>query len=776
MALFLALLSLSYSNSQTIDPTTGNLINSGTTPTGTTSTWNNGVYVNTICFQAGQPGNCGPNPSVRPGGNINFSYGTTDLNQVVNINRALAAGGSGVQLSGFNFGFMAKNGNGWDDGRQDYLAASVKFYDAAGGLAANYDYTSQTNRKYNWTQFNFSETFANPVAASNYSNARVGFVGRDNNYWAGNYGPEIYNVSFSLKYRVDPCSTNPAYAPTCAGFNNVVTSGNLINPNSMSNGNIVYNTFAVNTALQNSGSGVEVYGFKYGYNYSLGNGRYECTATNQDGSCSWYMTTNPTAQVRVQLTNNTNDVIYSAIQSRNTPNTAENVSYQFLLPSTTNSTALGNFTLGASTTGNAAIQNMFVNALYKPDPCFLDPLSSASCPGYGAAYAAKLSSAASTTTPAIKATAATVTTTDSAATSSSPSVNVGGVQMSSSGTISAPDNIPQALKDVQAIAQQSQATSTQAAAGSSTQQQQQSTKSGPNMSLIMSVIGQIQAADKATQSSAVQNANQVAAASSARAQEQANQVVETLNTMSQSSSQASMIQYNATTQTFTQSSQTSGSVVQLLSPTANNQMSMGLSAQSNSLVQNQSVASLTQTQQVQLNTFQTQAASSFGSFAMISLTPPQSAAPKLDTQQKTDSMLSMLANTATIDNQPKFENKQQDSDTTVSTVNTNLNRNVGTNDFFASKINFESMQSEQTSDGVKKNVSPNDLAGSVDIASIATLPKGYEAYGNLVLKDADFYKSEAIYKDQRTVDNARALRQLSSDRLHQEMIDQQYRR
>jgi hypothetical protein len=296
------------------------------------------------------------------------------------------------------------------------------------------------------------------------------------------------------------------------------------------------------------------------------------------------------------------------------------------------------------------------------------------------------------------------------------------------------------------------------------------------MSLIMSVIGQIQAADKATQSSAVQNANQVAAASSARAQEQANQVVETLNTMSQSSSQASMIQYNTTTQTFTQSSQTSGSVVQLLSPTANNQMSMGLSAQSNSLVQNQSVVSLTQTQQVQLNTFQTQAAPSFGSFAMISLTPPQSAAPKLDTQQKTDSMLSMLANTATIDNQPKFENKQQESDTTVSTVNTNLNRNVGTNDFFASKINFESMQSEQTSDGVKKNVSPNDLAGSVDIASIATLPNGYEAYGNLVLKDADFYKSEAIYKDQRTVDNARALRRLSSDRLHQEMIDQQYRR
>jgi len=388
-----ALLLTGYSvsiNAQTVDPVTGNLINYGNSATDTTSKWNNGVYVNTICFQAGQAGNCGPNPSIRPGGNINFSYGTTDLNQVVNINRALAAGGSGVQLSGFNFGFTAKNGNGWDDGRQDYLSAYVKFYDAGGGQAASYDYTSQTNRKYNWTNFNFSETFANPVAASNYSNAQVGFVGRDNNYWAGNYGPEINDVSFSLKYKVDPCSSNPAYSPTCAGFSSIATSGNLLNSNLMSNGNVVYNSFAVNTALKSSGAGVEVYGFNYGYNYSLGNGTYGCTATNQDGSCSWYMNTNPTAQVRVRLTDSSNNVIYSAAQSRSTPNTAENVSYQFLLPSTTNSLSLGTFTMGASTTGNAAIQNMYANALYKPDPCVKDPLSSASCPGYATAYAKNL--------------------------------------------------------------------------------------------------------------------------------------------------------------------------------------------------------------------------------------------------------------------------------------------------------------------------------------------------------------------------------------------------
>jgi hypothetical protein len=324
-----------------VDPTTGNLINFTGTPTTTTGNWNNvGQFGGSLtCWRGGDPGYCGPQPRVNANGYgvINFSYGTTDLNQIVNINRALEAGGAGVQLSGFNFGFRAKNGNGWDNGQQDYLSAYVKFYNAAGGVAATYDYTNETNRKYNWTNFNFSETFASPIAASNYSNAQVGFVGRDTNFWVGPYGPEIYNVSFSLKYRVDPCSLNPAYSPNCAGFNNIVTSSNLVNSNIMSNGNVVNNSFAINTALKSSGAGVEVYGFNYGYNYSLGNGTFGCTATNQDGSCSWYMTTNPNATMRATLTDNNNKVIYSATQSRSTPNTAENVSYQYLLPNTTNS-------------------------------------------------------------------------------------------------------------------------------------------------------------------------------------------------------------------------------------------------------------------------------------------------------------------------------------------------------------------------------------------------------------------------------------------------------
>ena len=209
------------SNSQTTSTsTTGNLINYGTSPTDTTSIWNNGVYVNQLgCFGGNSgTGYCGPNPNVQTNGNINFSYGQVNLNQIVNINTALAAAGTGLQLNGFNFGFMAKNGNGWDDGRQDYLSAYVKLNGTNGTTLATYDYTDQTNRKYNWSQFNFSETFTTPYALSKLSTAQVGFVGRDNNFWAGPYGPEIYNVNFSLTYSVKPAAppvvpAPPAYAP-----------------------------------------------------------------------------------------------------------------------------------------------------------------------------------------------------------------------------------------------------------------------------------------------------------------------------------------------------------------------------------------------------------------------------------------------------------------------------------------------------------------------------------------------------------------------------------
>ena len=209
MLLWACLFTTLSSNAQ-VD-STGNVVNN--------SNWNNAVYQNSLtCWGYGDPGYCGPLPIVRPGGNINFSYGTADLHQIQSIASILPNSGTGLQVAGFNFGFTAKNGNGWDNGRQDYLSAYVTLYNKTGGVAANYDYTQYTNQKYNWTQFNFSETFTTPYAAPELSNVRYGLIGRDNNYWAGPYGPEIFGVNFSLKYSVDPCSTNKFYNSSCAGY------------------------------------------------------------------------------------------------------------------------------------------------------------------------------------------------------------------------------------------------------------------------------------------------------------------------------------------------------------------------------------------------------------------------------------------------------------------------------------------------------------------------------------------------------------------------------
>jgi hypothetical protein len=91
---------------------------------------------------------------------------------------------------------------------------------------------------------------------------------------------------------------------------------------------------------------------------------------------------------------------------------------------------------------------------------------------------------------------------------------------------------------------------------------------------------------------------------------------------------------------------------------------------------------------------------------------------------------------------------------------------------------FELMQNNiaQPSSSVNRNVLPNELAGSIDIASIASVPTGFNAY-SFVLKDTSFYEPKEVYKNQRTIDNERVLRGLTrgSDSLHQQMIDQQYK-
>jgi hypothetical protein len=71
-------------------------------------------------------------------------------------------------------------------------------------------------------------------------------------------------------------------------------------------------------------------------------------------------------------------------------------------------------------------------------------------------------------------------------------------------------------------------------------------------------------------------------------------------------------------------------------------------------------------------------------------------------------------------------------------------------------------------------VQNNEAAGNVSIESIAKQPANYAQYF-VMMPDVAFYAPKEIYRNQKTVDNVRALRQMSSDKLHQDMVNQQYK-
>ena len=170
--LCLVLLSTRYSISNAQVDVTGNLTNFGPSATATTTTWQNvGQYGGSLNCWSPFDGwfwgaYCGPQPYVNSNGYgaINFSYGQTDLNQTINVANALPNQGAGLQINGFQFGFRAKNGNGWDNGQTDVLSAYVNLYSPKGASVANYNYN--LNYRFNWTNFNFDETFTKPLNTS----------------------------------------------------------------------------------------------------------------------------------------------------------------------------------------------------------------------------------------------------------------------------------------------------------------------------------------------------------------------------------------------------------------------------------------------------------------------------------------------------------------------------------------------------------------------------------------------------------------------------------
>ena len=353
--------------SSTLADTTGNVL-SGTAWTGVT----NGTL----------PTNRMPGSALlydTATGTVNWSYNQATAAKTIAINNALS--GSGVQVGGYSYTYDLRNMNGDDrQGSVDTMTVVTKMTSNTGAtLLSN---TNTHNTKFDWTTFSGSQSLQSPAALNTLGNLSISFTSKDSGFWSGYFGPEVRNVGMGLTYTVDPCITNPAYSPSCANYNTVNVSNNLVpNPTAYAvSGSTIDQSYAINQALALSGANVMIHGFQWGYQANA-NGPY-CSSWDIFGC--WGQIITPSVTTNVSITDNNNNNLYSV--SRTYTNSYNTTSYQYLFPSSKNLSTLGRFNFTATTNDAAYIGDMWSKAVYTPDPCTVNPLSSTSCPGYQQAY------------------------------------------------------------------------------------------------------------------------------------------------------------------------------------------------------------------------------------------------------------------------------------------------------------------------------------------------------------------------------------------------------
>ena len=797
---------ITLSSKAEVDPVTGLTVNS----TGNILNLGGGLpWGNTVTGAAGGTSGGWNGAAYNPGtGNIIFTYTPYTVSQSIALNTALANAGVGIQLSGYKYQWQIQNDLNNYASNRGTLTGNVSLTGPNGNVLESFNYNYNQNLP-SFTTFSGTQYFNNRYDTAAASNVTVSFTGKDQNFWAGYYGPRVHVDSFSLLYSIDPCKTNPAYSSTCTKFSTVTTGNNLFNSEVW--GSAVTQSFAINTALKNGGIGATVHGFNYGFDYTVGESWSGCTATNQDGSCSWYMTIPGQVSATARLTNSNNQTIYSKSNTLSGDGTSGSVNGQYLLTTSLNQTSLGRVSLTGSTSGTgSSIGNFSASLIYTADPCVSNPLYNASCSGYAVAFAKNmlLGSTVASASGAIVSSGG-----------NSLSATTGQIEQSQGNT--QPEQQSQQPQQQQSSPQQdtNQQTSvaqsdpaqpaptgapgpaggpaqTQASGSSN---QQQSGGTGPSK-LAISVVKSSQDKDKATQNAAVSSAAKTLENTMQSSQATSNALVSMNQDMSANSATSAATFASQSTQTSMQAStqlnqqQTTQSSVQTqqgsrAGPQIQQQDSQQALLQSTNVMQTlQFVYTPPVLQQ------ETQSAQ------VVILKPPTT--QEVETQHQStsgtgivvtrnlfaydpvlpssSSNMSMLPPQQAPMYQPKLDSIQYEVETPQYQMSSFSGVGKAGNPLseIIMQQRFELMQNNiaQPTSAVNRNVIPNELAGKIDIALIASVPVGFNAY-SFILKDASFYEPKEVYKNQRTVDNERVLRGLTrgSDSLHQQMVDQQYK-
>jgi hypothetical protein len=746
---------LAVSNAQTVDATTGNVLVPG-------------QWTGTVPGEAGGLSG-GSTPAFNPSTNtIIFGYTQRTTTQTFAVNQALSAAGTGIRLSGYNYSWQIDN-SGMNSGT---LTGAVNLRDSAGAVISSqlYDYNAPTN---GFELKTGTYLYTNPYELSTVGNMSVEFTGKDSRFWAGYYGPRVREPSLSLIYTQDPCALNPASSPTCPGFNDLLTSINIVPyPNgSATEGYPLINSFPIATALSNSGTGLALHGFRYGFSYELGAQRCS-TGLDIFGICLFGDMLDNTAEVTVGITNKQNSILYANVHSRTGSNTSGSSDYMYLFPQSTNTSLMGDFIFEGRMYGSGRVYNMYSKLIVTPDQCTTNPYSSTSCSGFTEAinkaagtnttdYATTgYTEPASVTAGTSSSTAIAYTTSPSGSnvevvptpttvSSSGTSVTFGAAVSSPTSTTTASSTPTTKVGEVTDSAKSAQpATSTPSSGG------------GVSLSTILNIVSNEQSRIGNVERSVVQQAVEQSVKESERTQREAEKRAEQIQ--QQSIATSTQTQQTAQPQTMFSLTVQAGPVMGGFQQQQNmgGAQGIGINFFSPGMVSGIGLSAFRQDQSNQNNTVRNEV---FRQENVGNVSRAESFSFSTPTfSYSTESSRTFQLSEVDLPRQdsPRFGGARP------------LIEEIGN-----TRPIIPSGPASSTTDTVKKDVPNNELAGGVDITSIARQPVNFAQY-NVGMPDSAFYTPKEIYRNQRTVDNARVLRGLmsGSDRLHQEMVDQQYKK
>ena len=165
--------------------------------------WTGAVYTN----NAGVANCCvgGPAPAFNTETNtIRFSWGYSAVAQSIAINKALETLGNGLKISGYNYSWKINN----SEFNSGPLTGAVSLVSPKGYVLESYTYDYNKNIP-DFQTFSGTQKFTTDYTLQNVSSLDVVFVGSDNRFWAGYYGPRVRDVSISLNYTTQPPAPQP---------------------------------------------------------------------------------------------------------------------------------------------------------------------------------------------------------------------------------------------------------------------------------------------------------------------------------------------------------------------------------------------------------------------------------------------------------------------------------------------------------------------------------------------------------------------------------------